>query len=112
MVAARFDAYKQLTFSGISSTYAAVGTPWSHYMRMFRLVNTTNQNMIFSVDQVNNNFYVPANSFVVWDITAGSIPNKDGVECILNTQWYVKQDGATSPTSGSVFVEAIYAQGE
>lgn len=111
MVAARFDAYKTLGFAGISATYAAVGTPWSHNMRIFCISNTTNQNMIFSVDLINNNFYVPANSFKLFDVTTNSIPGKDGMECVLNTQWYVKQDGVTSPTSGSVFVEAIYASG-
>ena len=105
---ARVDALRSLGFASISGTFTAVGTAFAHPMRIIRFINTTDGDMIFSFDGTTNNLFVPSNSFVLFDIST----NGEGevFRISARTQIYVKQ--STAPTSGSVYVEAIYAQGE
>ena len=105
----RFEAYRTLGFASISASYAAVGTPFQHPLRCFRCINNTNGDMIFSFDTINNNLFVPANSFVLYDIAANDDPN-DQFRISKFTQIYVKQ--STAPTQGSVYIESFYGQGE
>lgn len=106
---ARVDAVRSLGFASISGTYAAVGTPFGHAVRIIRFINSTNGDMFFSFDGTTNNLFVPAGSFVLYDIAANDDPN-DIFRISKSTQIYVKQ--STAPSSGSVYVETIYGQGE
>lgn len=110
MPQARFDAYRTVAFSGISAAFTPVGTPLAHPTRIFMLLNNTNADMIFSVDQVNNNFYLPAGSFQLFDITGNTDDTiNSNLYVAVNTQFYVMQASGAA-TSGAVFLECIYAQ--
>jgi hypothetical protein len=79
-------------------------------MRMIRIINNTNGDVFISFDAVNDNLFVPANSFVLYDGTAN---NEDAVLYFvfaIGTQVYIKYSSA--PSTGSVYVETIYGQGE
>ena len=106
---AKFETLKSLGFASISGTYAQIGTPFNHAMRAIRIINNTDGDMIFSVDAVNENFFLPAGSFVLWDITSNSDSN-DSLKLSKNTPVYVKQ--STAASSGSVYVEGIFGRGE
>lgn len=106
---ARVDALRSLGFASISGTYAAVGTPFAHAMRVIRIINATNGDMFFSFDGTTNNLFLPSNSFVLYDISSDDDPT-DQFRLSKGTQMYVKQ--STAPTSGSVYIETIYGQGE
>ncbi len=112
MAIVRIDAYRTLAFGGISGSYATVGTPLSHNWRAFRIVNATDGDLIFSLDGVANNLFVPANTFVLYDISTNSSPANtiDTLVFGIGTQFYVKQ--STAPTSGAVYIEGIFAKGE
>lgn len=103
------DAYRTLGFGSISASYAAVGTPFTHLMRLICITNNTDGDMIFSVDGSTNQLFVAAGSFKLFDIST----NKE-ISCQFyfpaNTQFYVKQSSA--PTRGAVYVEAVYGLGE
>lgn len=106
---ARFDQLRSLGFASISGTYAALGTALGHATRVIRILNDTDGDMLISVDAVNDNFFLPAGSFVLYDIASDDDPD-DRFRVSKNTQFYVKQ--STAPSSGSVYLEAIYGQGE
>ena len=112
MAIVRIDAYKSLIFSSISGSYVAVGTPLLHNWRAFRIVNATDGDLIFSLDGEFDNLFVPARSFVLYDISTNSAPlnNIDQLVFGINSQFYVKQ--STAPTMGSVYIEGFYARGE
>lgn len=106
---ARVDAVRSLGFASISGSYATVGTALSHPAKILRFVNYTNGDMYFSFDGTTDNLFLPSNSFVLFDFTANS--DSDGDFRISNrTQLYVRQSSA--PTSGAVYIEMIYGQGE
>lgn len=111
MAVARFDTLRTLASGSIGAAYAAVGTPLTHNWRMFRLVNNTDGDMFFSADGVNDNFFLPAHTFLLWDLATNSPPiaSSDSFVLALQTQFYVKR--STVPTTGSVYVEGLYARG-
>jgi hypothetical protein len=102
---ALFETLRSLAYTSISGTYAAVGTPLVNPSHGFRLINNTDGDMFFSIDGTNNHFFVPASSFVLYDIST----NKDvDTPFYLGalTQFYVKQ--SSSPSKNSVYIETMY----
>lgn len=105
-----FDTLRSLAFGSISGTYAAVGTALTVNPRTMRIVNETNAGMIFSDDNTvaAGKIYLPANSFLLLDLTANMNPEKDDAYVMsIGTIIYVKQ--STAPSSGSVYLEYTYA---
>jgi len=109
-IAVRYDAYRTLAFGSISGTYAAIGTPTAHLMRLVHFVNNTNANMNFSFDGTTDNVFIPANSFALYDLQTNSESGNDFF-LALNTQIYVKQN-AGAATSGSVYIIMVYGKGQ
>lgn len=103
------DALRSLGFGSIGMSYLPIGIPFDHPMRIIKIVNVTDTNMIISFDGVTDNDYVPAGGFTLYDLTTNQTESagwffRDG------TQVYVKY--ATAPSLGSVFVVALYGKGE
>lgn len=105
----RHDTIRSIAFGSISGSYAAIGTPFGHAMRIIRVVNATQGDMFISFDGVNNNLFLPAGSFVLYDYSTNTEPSVY-FQLAKNTQVYCKQ--STAPISGAVYVEAIYGFGE
>lgn len=110
MAVARFDALRTLAFGGISGTYATVGAPTGQNWREFRIVNATDGDVFFSADGTTDNFFLPAQTFLLWDLATNAPPVNtiDDFVIGIGTQFYVKS--ATSPSMGSVYIEGIYAR--
>jgi len=105
-----FDTLRSLGFASISAAYAAVGTALTVKPRIMCITNKTQGDMIFSVDSGNadGNLFLAAGTFKLFDLTANLVPGKDDTFVLAEgTQFYVKQ--VTAPTSGSVYLEFIYA---
>lgn len=105
-VRAFFEPIRTLAFGGISGSYATVGTPSAYKIRAFCISNNTQGDMYFTVDNTEDQMFLAAGSFRLYDIAA----NKNHPELELNlevgTQFYVKQISA--PVTGSVYIELIY----
>lgn len=110
MAIARADTLRTLAFGSISGTYAALGTALAKTWRTFKLTNNTNGDLIISFDGVNDNLFLPANSFTLYDLSTNAPNDTLGESLVLSlgTQLYVKQ--STAPTSGAVYAEAFYAK--
>lgn len=111
MAVARFDSIRSIAAASISGTYAAIGSPLTQNWREFRIVNKTDGDMFISADGTTDNFFLPANSFLLWDLSTNAPPvsSSDSFVLALKTQFYVKQ--STAPTTGSLYIEGIYARG-
>jgi len=106
-IRALFEPIRSVAFGGISGTYAAVGTPLAFPAHAFRIINNTDGDMFFSLDGVDNHLFVPASSFVLYDISA----NHDfGASFYISaqTQFYVKQ--STAASKNAVYIETIYGK--
>lgn len=105
------DTIRTLAFGGISGTYAAVGAALAHNTAMFRIINNTNGDLLFSVGGTIDHFFVPAMSFVLYDLAANSPPQVQSGSLVMaiGDRFYVKQ--STAPSSGAVWIESLYATG-
>jgi hypothetical protein len=104
-----FEPLRTLAAAGISGTYAAVGSPTTHMVRVFCITNNTQGDMIFSLDNTNasGDMFVAAGSYKLYDIQANINPQFDDKYVLeIGTQFYVKQ--VTAPVDGDVYVECLY----
>lgn len=106
----RIDTLRSLAFGGISGSYAPVGSSLDNNWRMFRVINNTDGDIFVSVDGTNDNLFVPAGSFVLYDIATNTANTSDFDVMVfaMGTRFYVKQ--STAPTKGSVYIEGLYAR--
>lgn len=106
---AYFEAMRTLGFAGISAAYAAVGLPFDHQIRCFCITNNTQGDLIFSLDSsvAAGNMFVARGSYKLYDVQSNMNSNFDDKYVLqATTQFYVKQ--VTAPTSGDVYIEALY----
>jgi hypothetical protein len=111
MTQAIFDTMLTVAFGSITSSYATLGSPTSHAWSIFKITNNTNGDMLFSFDGTNNRIFVPANSFTLYDLSTNAAPVhvNDSLLLANGTQFYIKY--STSPSSGAVWIEGVYAKG-
>lgn len=104
----RVDALRTLAAGSISGTYAILGSAFSHQMRLVKLTNNTNGDLTFSFDGVLDNIFIPSGGFTLFDLTTNHTSNEPTFIFQSGTQFFVKG----TPSTGSVYLEAIYGQGE
>lgn len=105
----RFDAVRSVPEASITNAYTALGTPFTHAMRVLHFINQTDGNMMISFDGVTDNAPVLANTFALYDLTS----DQDSTESFRyenGTQVYIKYISA--PTTGTFYLVAVYGKGE
>jgi len=106
---ARVDALRTLAFGSVGATYAPLGSALGFQARIICFTNTTNSDVLLSMDGSTDQLIVPAGSFKLFDVTVNHRPvNMDDFCFAIGTQWYVKY--ASAPSSGAVYIEVVYAQ--
>ena len=101
-----FEPIKTLGFAGISGAYASVGDPSSNEIRVFKISNNTAGDLYFTTDTGEDQIFLSAGSFTLYDVQANIGPPDDKFVLPKGTQFSVKQ--ITAPTSGAVYIEIIY----
>ena len=102
-----FEPIKSLAFGGISAAYASVGTPTTHPVRVFKISNNTQGDMFFTTNTAQDEMFLAAGSFTLYDVQANINPRTDDSYVFeTGTQFSVKQ--ITAPVSGTVYVEVIF----
>ena len=111
MAVVRIDTIRSKASGSITNSYTTLGSPLTRNWRIFRLVNTTDGDLMISVDGTNDNLVLPANSFVLYDLAtnAANVADSDWFVMQIGTQFYVKYESA--PTTGSIYAEGIYSTG-
>ena len=103
---AHIDILRTLAHGSISGTYAAVGTPFAYNARIICITNNTDGDMLFSIDGVNDNLFVAATSFKLFDISTNRMNLPNVYSFGIGLQFFVKQ--STAPSKNSVYIEVIY----
>ncbi len=107
-IIASFDTLRSLAFGSIGASYLPLGTPFTHPVRVLKILNTTNADMLISTDAVSDYDYIPAGSFVLYDISANEANGSNGWFFPIGLQISVKY--STAPASGGVFLVALYGK--
>lgn len=111
MAIVRIDTIRTKAAGSITGSYTTVGAALSRNWRMFRITNNTDGDLLFSLDGSTNNLFVPAMSFVLYDLSTNAlnVQDSDWFVMQIGTQFYVKT--STVPTTGDVWIEGIYSAG-
>ena len=102
------DKLRTLAFGSISGTYAAVGTPFAQPVRLICFTNSSDGDMLFSVDGVNDYLFVASGSFKLFDLTTNKFTNQREWCLRAGTQFYVKQ--SSMPSKGAVYIECLWGE--
>lgn len=106
---AHFEPLRTLAAAGISGAYAAVGGPLEHMVRAFCITNTTQGDMIFSLDNTvaAGQMFVAAGSYKLYDVQSNmNVQFDDKYVLGIGEQFYVKQN--TASVDGDVWIECLY----
>ena len=104
----RAAAQNVLAYGSISSSYTAIGVPFTNPIRLMVVYNLTNATLQFSFTGNTDHFVLAAGDNFTLDVCTNEI-NNQGWFISTGTQMYVKEIG--TPTSGSVYVSSMYAGG-
>ena len=107
-VRARPEALRTLAYSGISSTYAGVGTGLIHPARCIYILNNTDRALTFSLGGIEDWLVLPSLAYFFWDIAANQSLNR-GWYLAEGERLYVKTP-TTNPTQGNVYFSVMYGQ--
>lgn len=105
----QFEEIRSVAFGDISGAFVAIGNPFEHPIRVVKVVNTTNAEVIISYDGLTEHDVLPSGSFTLYDWCANKSDPAGGAFQAVGTQVWVLSDG--SPSSGNVYVVAAYATG-
>lgn len=111
MTRARFDVLRTKGHAAITGSYTTLGAVLAFNWRLFKIVNNTDGDMFFSLNGTDDNLFVPAGSFTLYDLStnAQNVQDTDGLVMALKSQFYIRY--STAPTSGDVWLEGIFAGG-
>lgn len=104
----RYEPLRSLAFGGISGAYAAVGTSFANPVRILKITNTTDANLLISFDGVTDRDIIAANTIEVLDYGSNKADTGGQLDQSTGDRVYVKQAGGAA-TGGSVYVTVIYA---
>lgn len=104
---ATYDTLRSLAHGSISGSYAALGTQLLFPARIIKITNNTDGDMLVSTDGSTDMDFLPANSFVLYDISTNRQIAGQQLNFPSGTQFFIKQSSA--PTKNSVYLTVIYA---
>lgn len=100
-----FDTLRSAGFAAIGAAYAAVGTAFTRRIRLIKIANGTNAGVLISTDGVNDHDFVPANGFVLYDLTANKVRD-DGAFLRQGITIFAMQ-AVGAPSSGTLYVTVL-----
>jgi hypothetical protein len=104
-----FETLRSIAFGAIpTGTFVGgnIGGPMLHGIVQFKVDNTTNQLLIFSIDGLHPHFVVPASTGFVSDVSSNRL-SSEGLYLAKGDSFYVQYPGA-APTSGTVYVSVVF----
>ena len=107
-VRVRYEPLRSIAFSGISAVYAGVGLPFSNPVRILKVSNFTDANVLVSLNGIDDHDVVAANGFFLYDYTSNKANAAGLLEQPQGDRIYVKAV-STLPTAGNLYVTIVYA---
>ena len=103
----RYEALRSLDFSGITATFATVGAAFSNPVRILKVTNLTDADLIVSFDGINDADIVATNGFYLYDYGSNRSDMAGNAEQSVGDRVYVRS-ASSDPTMGTVYVTVIY----
>lgn len=97
------DTLRSIDSATFTGNYQAVGAALSNGARIVKFTNNSSVQITISWDGINDNEILPANSFLLLDISANR-ENTCYLEIKVGTQFYAKGASGT----GSLYISVYY----
>lgn len=104
----RYEALRSLGNASIGASYVIVGTAFANPVRILKIDNGTNVNLIISFNGSTDHTFIGADSGVIFDYASNSELPVGKLDQSQGDAVYVKQESG-APSSGTVYVTVIYA---
>lgn len=102
------DEIRTIGFAATGAGYVPIGPSFAHPVRLICLSNNTDGDMLFSVDGVTDQLFIPAGSFKLFDLSTNRTHVAQYWALQAGTQFYIKR--VTVPTKGSVYIECLWGE--
>lgn len=102
------ETLRSVANGSISSSYVAIGTPFANPVRILVMTNNTNGDLIVSDDGANGKYFLPKNSFLLFDYNTNRKNVDQEFVYAEGTQLWVKQSSA--PSTGDIWVAVVYGE--
>lgn len=102
----RAEPLRSIAAGSIDDTFVALGDPLANPARIFHLQNATNQDIVWSLDGVDDHGFLVSGGFILLDVTANKSLDQ-GEFISIGTQFYVAYPD-TPPTTGAVYLSVFY----
>jgi hypothetical protein len=107
-VRVRYDIMQSINSLDITNDFQSVGLPFANPVRILKVTNLTNENMLISLNGIDNHDIVPANSFFLYDYASNKANAAGLLEQPQGDRIYVAAE-STLPSIGNVYVTSVYA---
>lgn len=97
-----YETIRSIDSATFTGSYQALGTPITNPSFILKIVNNSNKDVTVTSDGVHDHDFVPANSFVLYDMSKYGIPTTQFLP--QGTQISVKGSAGT----GSVYLVTLY----
>lgn len=104
-----WENLRSVGFADINTTFVPIGTPFANPIRILKVYNSTNQDLILSDNGLNDKDVFPATSAQILDINSNTSTQGGWLVLKANSQLYVRYPGS-APSSGSLYIVAIYGK--
>lgn len=112
-IKAAFESLKRLGFAAIGANFVGIqdmaGNPAAalNPIRLFTILNRTDQDLFFSFDGINPFLLIPSSESYTVDLCSNQSIVAGGFELPEGTRLYVKQNLA-APTAGAIYWTICY----
>jgi|GEM_PF-729578 len=104
----RFETLRSVDAADISADYEGVGLPFENPVRILKVTNLSNENILISFNGIDDNDIVAANGFFLYDYGTNKSSTGGLLEQSAFDRLYVKAEDSL-PTTGTLYVTVIYA---
>ena len=104
----RFEELREAAFGALAAGNSAGGATSDH-TRLVSFFNTTDKDVYISLNGVTNHIRLATGTGQVLDLTTNKVRD-DGLFIDQGTTFYVKR-ASGAPTSGSLWIQVMYADG-
>lgn len=108
-VRVRYEPLRTVGFGSITSSYESVGLPFANPVRILKVTNLTDKNILVSLNGIDDHDIVAANGFFLYDYSSNRANVAGLLEQPQGDRIYVKASTVSLPTAGSLYVTVVYA---
>lgn len=105
----RYEPLRSVGFGSITSMYESVGLPFANPVRILKVTNLTDKNILVSLNGLDDHDIVSANGFFLYDYSSNKANVAGLLEQPQGDRIYIKSETVSLPTLGNLYVTVVYA---